>query len=130
MNKRKPQQDFDLLQSSEAPTCDTHLVHLDNVRSTQGEILPTDKAQQMAEIFGVLADPNRLRLLSALANQELCVCDLAALTKMSESAVCHQLRLLKAMRLVSYRREGRNVYYNLADSHVINLYRSLVENLE
>ena len=125
MNKRK--QDFD---SSEAPICDTHLVHLDNVRSTQGEVLPTDKAQQMAEIFGVLADPNRLRLLSALGNQELCVCDLAALTKMSESAVCHQLRLLKAMRLVSYRREGRNVYYNLADSHVINLYRSLLENLD
>jgi ArsR family transcriptional regulator, lead/cadmium/zinc/bismuth-responsive transcriptional repressor len=130
MNKRKLQQDFDLLQSSEAPICDTHLVHLDNVRSTQGEILLTDKAQQMAEIFGVLADPNRLRLLSALASQELCVCDLAALTKMSESAVCHQLRLLKAMRLVSYRREGRNVYYNLVDSHVINLYRSLVENLD
>jgi ArsR family transcriptional regulator, lead/cadmium/zinc/bismuth-responsive transcriptional repressor len=125
MNKRK--QDFD---NSETPICDTHLVHLDNVRSTQGEVLPTDKAQQMAEIFGVLADPNRLRLLSALGNQELCVCDLAALTKMSESAVCHQLRLLKAMRLVSYRREGRNVYYNLADSHVINLYRSLVENLD
>jgi len=125
MNKRK--QDFDNL---ETPICDTHLVHLDNVRSTQREVLPTDKAQQMAEIFGVLADPNRLRLLSALGNQELCVCDLAALTKMSESAVCHQLRLLKAIRLVSYRREGRNVYYNLADSHVINLYRSLVENLD
>lgn len=118
-----------LLQSSDAPTCETHLVHLDHVRSTQAQILATDKAQQMAEIFGILADPNRLRLLSALVNQELCVCDLAALMKMTESAVCHQLRLLKAMRLVNYRREGRNVYYTLADSHVINLYRSLVENL-
>jgi len=121
---------LDLLQSSDAPTCDTHLVHLDNVRSTQAEILATDKAQQMAEIFGVLADTNRLRLLSALASQELCVCDLAALTKMTESAVCHQLRLLKVMRLVSYRREGRNVYYSLADSHIINLYRSLLEHLD
>ena len=62
----------------------------------------------MAFVFGVLADPNRLRLLSALASQELCVCDLAALTKMTESAVSHQLRLLLVMRLVSYRREGRN----------------------
>jgi DNA-binding transcriptional ArsR family regulator len=120
-----------LLQSADAtPTCDTHLIHLDNVRLTQSQILPTDKAQQMAELFGVLADPNRLRLVSALANQELCVCDLAALTKMSESAVCHQLRLLKAMRLVSYRREGRNVYYSLADSHIINLYSSLAEHLD
>jgi DNA-binding transcriptional ArsR family regulator len=130
MNKHKEKQGLDLLQSSDAPTCDTHVVHLDNVRSTQAEILATDKAQQMAEMFGVLADTNRLRLLSALASQELCVCDLAALTKMSESAVCHQLRLLKVMRLVSYRREGRNVYYSLADSHIINLYRSLLEHLD
>lgn len=129
MNKHEKKQDLDLIPSSDTPICDTHLVHLDNVRSSQAQILPTDKAQQMAEIFSVLADTNRIRILSALASGELCVCDLAALTKMSESAVCHQLRLLKAMRLVSYRREGRNVYYSLADSHVINLYRSLVENL-
>lgn len=128
MRKRKP--DLDLLQTPEIPNCDTHLVHLENVRSSQAQILPTEKAQQMAEVFGVLADTNRLRLLSALASQELCVCDLAALTKMSESAVCHQLRLLKVMRLVSYRREGRNVYYSLADSHVIDLYHSLVEHLD
>ncbi|WP_373524836.1 ArsR/SmtB family transcription factor [Nostoc sp.] len=129
MNTPKRKQDLNLLQSFDAPTCDTHLVHLDNVRSTQAQILSTDKAKQMAEVFGILADPNRLRLISALADQELCVCDLAALIKMTESAVSHQLRLLKAMRLVSYRREGKNVYYSLADSHVINLYRSLVENL-
>ncbi|NWF58348.1 MAG: helix-turn-helix transcriptional regulator [Fischerella sp.] len=130
MNKQKGKQDLDLLPGSETPKCDTHLVHLDRVRSIGAQILPTNKAQEMAEIFGVLADTNRLRLLSALANQELCVCDLAALTKMTESAVSHQLRLLKAMRLVSYRREGRNVYYSLADSHIINLYRSIVEHLD
>jgi ArsR family transcriptional regulator, lead/cadmium/zinc/bismuth-responsive transcriptional repressor len=126
---RKPKPDLDLIPNSEVPSCDTHLVHLKNVRSGQEQILTIDKAQQMAEVFGVLADTNRLRLLSALASQELCVCDLAALTKMSESAVCHQLRLLKVMRLVSYRREGRNVYYSLADSHIINLYNSLMEHL-
>ena len=102
---------------------------MSNVRSTQAQILPTNKAQQMAFVFGVLADPNRLRLLSALASQELCVCDLAALTKMTESAVSHQLRLLLVMRLVSYRREGRNVYYNLADNHIINLYRNEADHL-
>ncbi|MBO3459595.1 metalloregulator ArsR/SmtB family transcription factor [Aetokthonos hydrillicola Thurmond2011] len=124
MRNHKPKQE------AEIPKCDTHLVHLDKVRSYQSQILPTNKAQQMAEVFGVLADPNRLRLLSALLNQELCVCDLAALTKMTESAVSHQLRLLKAMRLVSYRREGRNVYYSLADSHIINLYQSVAEHLD
>ncbi|BAZ17201.1 transcription repressor SmtB [Calothrix sp. NIES-4071] len=130
MSKRKRQESVQLSQSLEAPTCDDHLVHLESVRSTQSQILPTDKAQQMAEIFSLLADTNRLRLISALASQELCVCDLAAVTKMTESAICHQLRLLKAMRLVNYRREGRNVYYSLADDHIVTLYSSLAEHLE
>jgi len=124
------QQDEELLQGSDAPTCETYLVNLDRVRSSESQILPTAKAQTMAELFGVLADPNRLRLLSALASQELCVCDLAASTKMTQSAVSHQLRLLKAWRLVSYRREGRNIYYSLADSHIISLYRSAAEHLD
>ncbi|HIK05241.1 MAG TPA: helix-turn-helix transcriptional regulator [Trichormus sp. M33_DOE_039] len=130
MNKRQSEKELGLLENADLPKCGTHLVHLDNVRSIQTQILPPGKAQQMAEIFGILADPNRLRLISALASQELCVCDLAALTKMTESAVSHQLRLLKAMRLVSYRREGKNVYYSLADNHIINLYCSLVQHLD
>lgn len=115
--------------STDAPNCDTYLVHLDTVRQVQPELMPTDKAQQMAEFFAILADPNRLRLLSALASQELCVCDLAAASKMSESAVSHQLRVLRTARLVKYRREGRNIYYNLADRHVVNLYREVAAHL-
>lgn len=84
----------------------------------------------MAEFFSVLGDPSRLILLSALASQELCVCDLAAIAKMSKSAVSHQLRILRAMRLVSYRKEGRNVYYGLADSHVVNLYGEVAAHLD
>ena len=84
----------------------------------------------MAELFGVLADPNRLRLLSAIASQELCVCDLAAAAKMSKSAVSHQLRILRTMRLVSYRRSGRNVYYSLRDSHIVNLYLEVLAHLD
>lgn len=130
MNRRKKKPDRNPLPTPDVPMCETHMVHLENVRSYQSEIVTTAKAQQMAEFFAVLADPNRLRLLSALASQELCVCDLAALTKMSQSAVSHQLRLLKAMRLVSYRREGRNVYYGLADRHVIDLYRGAAARLK
>lgn len=114
---------------TDAPSCEARLVTLDTVRQVQPEILAVPEAQRMAEFFGVLADPNRLRLLSALANQELCVCDLAAGLKMGESAVSHQLRVLRAMRLVKYRKEGRNVYYSLADSHVMNLYREVAEHL-
>lgn len=116
-------------QDSDAPSCDSPLVHLDTVRQVQPDILPMPAAQRMAEFFGVLADPNRLRLISVLARQELCVCDLAAGLKMGESAVSHQLRILRAMRLVTYRKEGRNVYYSLADSHVMNLYREVAEHL-
>jgi DNA-binding transcriptional ArsR family regulator len=113
----------------DAPTCDVTLVTLSTVRQVQSEVLQLDQAQQMAEFFGVLSDPNRLRLLSALAAQELCVCDLAGVLKMGESAVSHQLRVLRSQRLVKYRREGRNIYYSLADSHVVNFYREVAEQL-
>ena len=82
--------------SSDAPGCEESLVHLDNVWQVQRKVLATEKAQQMAEFFSVLSDPHRLKLLSALAQQELCVCDLAAIVKMGESAVSHQLRVLRS----------------------------------
>lgn len=118
-------------QTSDALNCETDCpIHLDRVRQVRSGVLSTSQAQQMAEFFAVLADPNRLRILSALALQELCVCDLAAVVKMGESAVSHQLRVLRSMRLVSYRREGRNIYYRLADHHVVNLYREVAEHLD
>jgi ArsR family transcriptional regulator, lead/cadmium/zinc/bismuth-responsive transcriptional repressor len=117
------------LQGSDLPNCETPLVHLDRVRQVQPELLPIPKAQDMAELFSILSDPNRLRLLSALAHQELCVCDLAAALKMSESAVSHQLRTLRTTHLVSYRRIGRNVYYRLACHHVMHLYREATAHL-
>jgi DNA-binding transcriptional ArsR family regulator len=118
------------IEDTKAPSCDDRLVHLDNVRQVQLKILPMVEAQRRAELFTVLADPNRLRLLSALAIQELCVCDLAAGLKMGESAVSHQLRVLRSMRMVNYRKEGRNVYYSLADSQAIELYRSIELHVE
>jgi ArsR family transcriptional regulator, lead/cadmium/zinc/bismuth-responsive transcriptional repressor len=117
----------DLIRTA-APDYD-HLGSLDPVHRVQSAILSTAKAQHMAEFFGVLADPHRLKLLSALACQELCVCDLAAVVEMSESAVSHQLRILRSMAMVKHRREGRNIYYDLADSHIVNLYREVAEHL-
>ena len=113
-----------------APQCESYCpVHLDQIQQLHPEMLPLEKAQQMAEFFGTLADPTRLRLLSLLATKELCVCDLATILKMSESAVSHQLRVLRSQRLVKYRKEGRNVHYSLADNYVINLYREVAEHL-
>ncbi len=83
-----------------------------------------------AEIFKMLADPNRLRLLHALAQEELCVCDLAELVETSASAVSHQLRLLRTARLVACRREGKMVYYRLDDDHVGRLLREGLRHAE
>lgn len=87
------------------------------------QVITSEKAQRMAEFFSFLGDPNRLRILSFLANKELCVGDLAALLNMSESAVSHQLRNLRVMRLVGYRKQGRNVFYHLHDNHIFHLYQ-------
>lgn len=118
-------------EASRAPNCEVqHPVDLDHMRQIHRDILSVEKAQRMAEFFSLLGDANRLRILSALARQELCVCDLAAAVKMSESAVSHQLRALRTLRLVSYRKQGRNVFYYLKDSHVLNLYREVAEHLD
>ena len=93
-------------------------------------ILSVEKAQRMAEFFGVLGDPNRWRILSALALKELRVGELAETVDMSESAVSHQLRVLRTMRLVSYRKQGRSVYYCLKDDHIFNLYQEASEHLD
>ena len=96
----------------------------------QKKALDISTAQRMAEFFRLLGDSNRLRILSLLAQQELCVCDLASMLDMSESAVSHQLRALRSLRLVSYQKQGRRVYYKLLDRHVFDLYQSVAEHLE
>ncbi len=88
------------------------------------------ESQRMGEFFAVLADPTRLRLVSLLASDEFCVCDLASSLSMTESAISHQLRALRAARLVSYRKEGRQVFYRLHDHHVLELYQTVREHLE
>ncbi|MBE7379815.1 MAG: helix-turn-helix transcriptional regulator [Leptolyngbya sp. SIO1E4] len=93
-------------------------------------ILSVEKAQRMAAFFGVLGDANRWRILSALALQEMRVRALAEAVEMTESAVSHQLRILRTMRLVSYRKRGRNVFYCLKDAHIFNLYREASDHLD
>jgi ArsR family transcriptional regulator, lead/cadmium/zinc/bismuth-responsive transcriptional repressor len=91
--------------------------------------LKLQEAQEMAEFFAALADPTRLRLISLLAAEECCVCDLAEQLGMTDSAISHQLRSLRAARLVRYRKEGRQVFYRLHDHHVVELYRTVQEHL-
>jgi len=92
--------------------------------------LSSEKAQRMAEFLGFLADPNRLRILSILAEQEMCVGDLATAVRINESAVSHQLRILRTIRLVSSHKQGRHVFYRLQDDHAFSFYQAVVEHLD
>ena len=90
--------------------------------------LSEEMAVELAATFGALADPTRVRLISALAEEELCVGELASLVDMSISAVSHQLRLLRELGLVRYRRDGRHIFYALDDEHITTLYRMALEH--
>jgi ArsR family transcriptional regulator, lead/cadmium/zinc/bismuth-responsive transcriptional repressor len=92
--------------------------------------MPPRTVEALAETFRVLGDPTRVRILDALAAGELCVCDIASVAGISESAVSHQLRLLRGMRLVRPRRAGRLVYYTLDDQHIIELLRQAQTHVE
>ncbi len=99
--------------------CDVECLHPEHVKPLLGKIIAGSDAEALASIFELLADPTRARLLHALSlAEELCVCDLAALIGRSESALSHQLRLLRDRRVVERRKVGRIVYYRLADEHI------------
>lgn len=91
--------------------------------------LAPDEVNALAEIFGVLSDPTRVRLLDILHEGEQCVCEIAATLGASESAVSHQLRLLRTLRLVTSRRSGRMVFYALDDHHIHALFRVGLEHV-
>jgi DNA-binding transcriptional ArsR family regulator len=114
--------------ASDLEVCsENHSTHAVKVRDLPP--LGEGEAQRMGEFFAVLADPTRLRLLGLLAEAEYCVCDLASSLGMTDSAISHQLRALRAGRLVSYRKEGRQVFYRLNDFHVLDLYLTVREHL-
>lgn len=85
--------------------------------------------EAIAELFKGFADPTRVRILSLLARQELCVTDIADRVQISQSAVSHQLRLLKQMHLIKFRREGKNILYSLADDHVLTILKMGLEHV-
>ena len=103
--------------------CSIECVHPERIAPLLGVILDGERAEQAASVFATLADPTRVRIVQALgaASDELCVCDLALLLGISESALSHQLRLLRERGVVSRKRAGRMMYYRLADAHIRHL---------
>jgi len=108
-----------------AATAPCEAAHLDqSATEARRQRLVADRdVEALAETFRILGDPTRVRILDVLAMGELCVCDIAELVEISESAVSHQLRLLRGMRLVRPRRAGRQVYYSIDDHHIISLFQ-------
>ena len=88
-----------------------------------------EKIKELAEFYKVFGDATRVKILYVLLESEMCVCDLAALLKMTQSAISHQLRVLKQMKLVKNRREGKTVYYSLADGHIQNIISQGMEHI-
>ena len=118
-----------VLKVNEITTCEVFLVDEDKVKSVEKTLSGNKHIFQLTEIFKLLGDPTRLKILLALKEEELCVCDLAVLLGVSRSAVSHQLRLLKATRLVKLRREGKIAYYSLDDSHISELIEVAMEHM-
>lgn len=101
--------------------CEVDCIHADDVQRAR-EALPGDgHVDALAETFKTLGDPTRLRIVSALAGRELCVCDIAVVLGASQSAVSHSLRALRQLRLVRYRKAGKIAYYSLDDDHIAAL---------
>ena len=98
--------------------CEECAVHDEVVQSVRGMLPDDDDLYDLAELFKVFGDSTRIRILFVLFESEMCVCDIATLLQMGQSAISHQLRILKQNRLVKNRREGKAVFYSLADSHV------------
>ena len=112
------------------PCCDFLCVHRDTVEKVQALLPAEDSLYDLAELFKVFGDSTRVKILYVLFESEMCVCDIAQLLGMTQSAVSHQLRILKSSKLVKFRREGKTVFYSLDDEHVRAILSLGMEHLE
>jgi DNA-binding transcriptional ArsR family regulator len=115
--------------SDTAPTCGYIHAHEDTIRAVNERMPDEDTLCDLAELYKVFGDTTRIKILYALFESEMCVCDIASIINMTQSAVSHQLRILKANRLVRYRREGKTVFYALADDHVKSILGQGLEHI-
>ncbi len=120
--EKKPQQ-------SEPYVCECKETHPDLVKKTQSQMPSIETLYDLSEFFKVFADSTRIRILCALFESEMCVCDIAELLEMGQSAISHQLRLLRTSHLVRTRREGKTVYYALDDEHIRLIFNQGLEHI-
>lgn len=120
----------ELHKEQELPICQEGCVHPDKIRQVERQMPDDDRLYDLSEVFRVFGDSTRIRILYALFESELCVCDIAELLHLSQSAVSHQLRILKDAKLVKFRREGKRIAYSLDDDHVRSILSLGMEHVE
>ena len=109
--------------------CESDVVHESVVERVKAVLPDEDTLADVAELFKVFGDSTRTRILSALFEAELCVCDIASLLGMTKSAVSHQLRILRQTKVVKNSKQGKEVYYSLDDDHISRIYKMALEHL-
>jgi DNA-binding transcriptional ArsR family regulator len=102
--------------------CNVNIIHEDIVVRVKDKLPAEETLYDLAELFKVFGDTTRIKIICALFESEMCVCDLSCLLNMTQSAISHQLRVLKSARLVKFRRKGKVVYYSLDDEHIKHIY--------
>ena len=102
--------------------CSCNVIHKDTVIKVKEKLPKEETLYDLAELFKVFEDSTRIKILCALFESEMCVCDLSALLSISQSAISHQLRVLKSARLVKFRRDGKVIYYSLDDEHIKHIF--------
>ena len=110
------------MRNCEKETCKTLLIHAELVQEAEKNMPDDNLIVEMGDFFKVLGEPTRIKIINALFNSEMCVCDLTAVLKMNQPAVSHQLKILKQARHVRYRKDGKVVYYSLSGEHVRDIY--------
>jgi len=115
--------------SSAKDVCEIECVEKDKVNALKKQMLKESEVHRLSETFGILADSTRIKIIFVLSKEELCVCDISRLLNVSISAVSHQLRLLRNVRLVKYRKQGRMVFYSLDDKHISTLFNQGLKHI-
>ncbi|MEG0978777.1 MAG: metalloregulator ArsR/SmtB family transcription factor [Oscillospiraceae bacterium] len=110
--------------------CDCDVIHTEIVDDTRSKLIEDTKIYELADFFKVFGDSTRVKILLALDKNEMCVCDLAFLLDMTKSAVSHQLKVLRTSKLVRCRRDGKNIFYSLADDHVSDILEKGLEHID
>ncbi|MFD2171658.1 ArsR/SmtB family transcription factor [Tumebacillus lipolyticus] len=114
---------------SKVETACCNVIHEDTVERVKAAELPVEQVVELASIFQALGDSTRLKIIHALMQEEMCVCDLAAVLGMTQSAVSHQLRTLRNLRTIKRRKEGRIAYYSIDDHHILTLFNTGLEHV-